>query len=146
MIYVGIDWSEKHHDLMVMDEHGAALANKRVAEGIEGVAQLHQTVAPGCWLSLHFLVFHRLEMETRRPLEDPVVRDKREAEAKRGRGDPTVGVMLPLTKGMSYKLAGDTQCDIGADKIRAGMDYLRAGNGASRRSRRTLPQPRRRAP
>lgn len=44
LIYVGIDWSEKHHDICVMDHEGQALAKARVAEGIEGIARLHELV------------------------------------------------------------------------------------------------------
>lgn len=45
MIYVGIDWSERHHDLCVLDEDGTQLARARVPEGIEGVAKLHGILA-----------------------------------------------------------------------------------------------------
>lgn len=45
MIYVGIDWSEKHHDVCVMDDAGTVLGTIRVPEGIAGVGQLHQLVA-----------------------------------------------------------------------------------------------------
>ena len=41
MIFVGVDWAEAHHDLVVMDSDGAVLARARVPEGIEGVARLH---------------------------------------------------------------------------------------------------------
>ncbi len=41
MILVGIDWSEKHHDVVVTDERGGVCARARVAEGIDGVARLH---------------------------------------------------------------------------------------------------------
>ncbi|MBA3689823.1 MAG: IS110 family transposase [Actinobacteria bacterium] len=42
MIYLGIDWAERHHDACVMDEAGAVLATSRVPEGVEGVAKLHE--------------------------------------------------------------------------------------------------------
>ncbi len=45
MIFVGIDWSERHHDVCVVDQEGTVLAKVRVAEGIEGVATLHATIA-----------------------------------------------------------------------------------------------------
>jgi transposase len=41
VIFVGIDWSEHHHDICVVDEEGSVLAKERVPEGIEGVARLH---------------------------------------------------------------------------------------------------------
>lgn len=45
MVFVGIDWSEKHHDVCIMDREGEVLAKARVAEGIEGIARLHALVA-----------------------------------------------------------------------------------------------------
>jgi len=45
VIFVGIDWSERHHDVCVVDAAGTVLAKVRVPEGIEGVARLHATVA-----------------------------------------------------------------------------------------------------
>ena len=45
MVFVGIDWAEKHHDVCVMDQEGTILAKGRVADGIEGIAKLHEMVA-----------------------------------------------------------------------------------------------------
>ena len=45
MIFVGIDWSEQHHDVHVMDAEGRALGRARVPEGIDGAARLHALVA-----------------------------------------------------------------------------------------------------
>jgi transposase len=45
VILVGIDWSERHHDICVVDEEGMVLAKGRVPEGIEGVARLHAMLA-----------------------------------------------------------------------------------------------------
>ncbi len=45
MIFVGIDWAEAHHDVCVLDEAGAVLAKRRIAEGLEGVRQLHALLA-----------------------------------------------------------------------------------------------------
>jgi transposase len=45
VIFVGIDWSERHHDVCVLDEQGRELARTRVPEGVDGVAKLHETVA-----------------------------------------------------------------------------------------------------
>ena len=42
MIYLGIDWAERHHDACVMDEAGGVLATSRVPEGVDGVAKLHE--------------------------------------------------------------------------------------------------------
>jgi transposase len=45
VIFVGIDWSERHHDVCVIDADGTQLARARVPEGIEGMAKLHETLA-----------------------------------------------------------------------------------------------------
>jgi len=45
VIFVGIDWAEAHHDICVLDEVGGLLAKRRIAEGVEGVGQLHALLA-----------------------------------------------------------------------------------------------------
>src|SRR5438477_2069954 len=45
VIFVGIDWSETHHDACIVDLDGRMLAKGRVPEGVEGVARLHEMVA-----------------------------------------------------------------------------------------------------
>jgi hypothetical protein len=45
VIFVGIDWSESHHDVCVLGAEGKVLATGRVPEGIEGVARLHEMVS-----------------------------------------------------------------------------------------------------
>ena len=45
MIFVGIDWSEAHHDACIVDSEGRVLARGRVPDGVEGVAKLHEMVA-----------------------------------------------------------------------------------------------------
>lgn len=45
MIFVGIDWSEAHHDVCVLDFEGRVLVKGRVPEGVEGVARLHEMVS-----------------------------------------------------------------------------------------------------
>ena len=42
MIFVGIDWAEVHHDICVLDTEGEVLAVRRVPDGLEGVARLHE--------------------------------------------------------------------------------------------------------
>lgn len=39
------DWAEDHHDIEVQDEKGRRLGKARFAEGLAGVAQLHELVA-----------------------------------------------------------------------------------------------------
>ena len=45
MIFVGDDWAEAHHDVYVCDDAGTKLASKRLPEGIDGMAKLHDLVA-----------------------------------------------------------------------------------------------------
>jgi transposase len=45
VIFVGIDWSERHHDICVLNADGDALARARVPDGIEGMAELHGLLA-----------------------------------------------------------------------------------------------------
>jgi transposase len=45
VIYVGIDWAEANHDVCVVDEAGAVVLRKRIADGLEGVAQFHAALA-----------------------------------------------------------------------------------------------------
>ena len=44
MIFVGHDWAEDHHDVVVVDEDGKRLHATRVAEGVEGLARFHALV------------------------------------------------------------------------------------------------------
>ena len=41
MIFVGIDWSEQHHDVEIQDPDGGVLATARVADGVDGIGRLH---------------------------------------------------------------------------------------------------------
>lgn len=45
MIFVGDDWAEDHHDIYVCDDSGARLAQRRLAEGLEGITGLHELLA-----------------------------------------------------------------------------------------------------
>ena len=45
MIFVGIDWSETHHDVCVLDVDGEVLSSGRVPDGVEGLARLHEMLA-----------------------------------------------------------------------------------------------------
>lgn len=44
-VFVGHDWAEVHHDIYVEDADGNRLARARLADGIDGVARLHELVA-----------------------------------------------------------------------------------------------------
>jgi hypothetical protein len=45
LVFVGIDWAEKHHDVCIIDEEGTILARGRVTDGVEGISKLHEMVA-----------------------------------------------------------------------------------------------------
>ena len=45
MLFIGDDWAEGHHDVVVQDEAGRTLARRRLPEGADGVARLHELVA-----------------------------------------------------------------------------------------------------
>jgi transposase len=45
VLFVGDDWSEEYHDVEVQDETGRVLATARLAEGVSGVARLHELIA-----------------------------------------------------------------------------------------------------
>jgi len=45
VIFVGIDWSEQHHDIEVQDTDGAVLATARVADGLDDIGSLHVLLA-----------------------------------------------------------------------------------------------------
>jgi transposase len=45
VIFVGIDWSEDHHDACIVDVDGRVLAKGRVPESVDGVEKLHEMVA-----------------------------------------------------------------------------------------------------
>ena len=45
MIFCGIDWAEDHHDIAIVDEHGAQLAKRRIGDDAAGFAGLLQLLA-----------------------------------------------------------------------------------------------------
>jgi transposase len=45
MLFVGVDWGERRHDLCLLDQDGMVLAAKRIADGLAGVGELHALVA-----------------------------------------------------------------------------------------------------
>jgi hypothetical protein len=44
VLFVGNDWAEGHHDVEVQDGAGRRLATARLAEGVEGLAGLHELI------------------------------------------------------------------------------------------------------
>jgi Transposase/Transposase IS116/IS110/IS902 family len=45
VLLVGIDWAERHHDVCLMAADGRVLATERIADGVAGLARLHQLIA-----------------------------------------------------------------------------------------------------
>jgi transposase len=44
LLFVGDDWSEQHHDVELQDESGRRLGRARLAEGVAGIARLHELI------------------------------------------------------------------------------------------------------
>ena len=44
MWYVGIDWADTHHDVLVLDEAGRRTESRRVANSQEGLEELQQVL------------------------------------------------------------------------------------------------------
>jgi hypothetical protein len=45
LLYIGDDWAEGHHDVVVHDDAGKTLARRRLSEGADGIARFHELVA-----------------------------------------------------------------------------------------------------
>ena len=45
MLFIGDDWAEGHHDVVVHDDAGKTLARRRLPEGVDGLARFHELVA-----------------------------------------------------------------------------------------------------
>lgn len=45
MIFVGVDWSEDHHDIEILGLDGQSLAARRIKHGVAGIAELHDLIA-----------------------------------------------------------------------------------------------------
>jgi transposase len=45
VLFVGIDWAERHHDVCLLDPDGQVLARARIADGVQGLARLHALLA-----------------------------------------------------------------------------------------------------
>ncbi|HUZ51625.1 MAG TPA: IS110 family transposase [Streptosporangiaceae bacterium] len=45
MLFIGDDWAEGHHDVVVQDDAGRTLARRRLPEGVDGIARFHDLVA-----------------------------------------------------------------------------------------------------
>jgi hypothetical protein len=45
LLFIGDDWAEGHHDVVVQDGAGGELARRRLPEGADGIARFHELVA-----------------------------------------------------------------------------------------------------
>jgi hypothetical protein len=45
LLFVGDDWAEGHHDVVVQDDAGRELARRRLPEGVDGIARFHELAA-----------------------------------------------------------------------------------------------------
>jgi hypothetical protein len=45
VLFIGDDWAEGHHDVVVQDDAGKTLARRRLPEGADGIARFHEMVA-----------------------------------------------------------------------------------------------------
>ena len=45
VLFLGVDWGERHHDLCLLDQDGNVLTARRVGDGLAGVGELHVLVA-----------------------------------------------------------------------------------------------------
>jgi transposase len=45
MLFVGVDWGKRHHDLCLLDQDGRVLAARRIADGLAGAGELQALVA-----------------------------------------------------------------------------------------------------
>ena len=125
MIFVGIDWSERHHDVCVLDVDGRVLGTARVSEGIDGIARLHEVLAthadePGevvvgietdRGLLVGALVAAGYEVFAINPLSVDRYRDRhRSSGAKSDSGDAKVLADLVRTDRANHRpVAGDTE-------------------------------------
>jgi hypothetical protein len=48
LLFIGDDWAEGHHDVVVQEEAGKTLARRRLPEGVDGIARFHELTA-SCW-------------------------------------------------------------------------------------------------
>jgi hypothetical protein len=45
MLFLRVDWGERHHDLCLLDQDGMVLAARWIADPLAGVAEFHALLA-----------------------------------------------------------------------------------------------------
>jgi transposase len=126
VVFVGIDWSEDHHDVCVVDVEGAVVARGRVPDSIEGVGAIHELVGGGVGdddaqvvigietdrgLLVRALVASGYELIAVNPLAVDRYRDRhRVSGAKSDPGDARVLADLVRTdRHLHRRIAGDSE-------------------------------------
>jgi hypothetical protein len=134
MLFVGDDWAEDHHDVYLMDDAGAQVARRRLAEGLAGIRAFHELVADhvedphevvvgietdrGVWVQA--LVAAGYELYAINPMAAARYRDRHNvAGAKSDAGDAKVLADLVRTDRHNHRpIAGDS-AEAGAIKVLA---------------------------
>lgn len=125
MIFLGVDWAEKHNDVCVLDELGAVLGKARVPDGVEGVRRLHELVAEHApepsevavgieidrGLLVDALVASGYRVYAINPMAASRYRDRHQtSKAKSDRGDAKVLADLVRTDRHNHReVAGDSE-------------------------------------
>lgn len=155
MIFVGDDWSEDHHDVLVMDETGKRLTVRRLPEGLEGIRAFHEMVADhvedptdvvvgietdrGLWV--HALAAADYQVYAINPVAVSRYRDRHNlAGAKSDQGDAKVLADLVRTDRHNHRpVAGDTPEAEGVKVLaRAHQNLVWARNRHSNQLRNSL--------
>ena len=134
MIFIGIDWSEEHHQVEIQSESGKRLKELRVEAGAAGLTKLQETITglteePGQvavgieanhGLLVNALVASGYLVYAVNPLTSARAREgEAPARSKSDRGDARMLANLVRTKGQDLRpLAGDSE-EAQAIRIRA---------------------------
>ncbi len=140
MIFIGIDWSEEHHQVEIQSESGKRLKELRVEAGAAGLTKLQETITglteePGQvavgieanhGLLVNALVASGYLVYAVNPLTSARAREgEAPARSKSDRGDARMLANLVRTKGQDLRpLAGDSE-EAQAIRIRA-RSHVRA--------------------
>jgi transposase len=124
-VFVGHDWAEAHHDVLVEDGDGRRLGGGRLPDGLEGVARFHELVAPHVedpsevvvatetdrGLFVGALVAAGYTVLTVNPMSTSRYRERHTTSgAKSDPGDARVLAELARTDGHNHRpVAGDTE-------------------------------------
>ena len=124
-VFVGHDWAEARHDVLVEDGEGRRLGGGRLPDGLEGVARFHELVAPHVedpsevvvatetdrGLFVGALVAAGYTVLAVNPMSTSLYRERHTTSgAKSDPGDALVLAELARTDGHNHRtIAGDTE-------------------------------------